>query len=175
MAETSLNRKCPKCGAANQFEYRFCSCCGGSLYETPKARPAPPNTSIASNPSQSSSDCWRGFGQGCGFGCGCLALVLSVILFFAYLSLTPSQTGGSAGGNFSGASGITWGKYSRLYTGMSYRQAVSVLGSSGTESSRNQIGDLVTVAYTWQNADGSNIIAMFQNDGLVQKSQAGLE
>jgi len=35
-------------------------------------------------------------------------------------------------------------------------------------------GEIVTVMYQWQNRDGSNMNAMFQNDSLMCKAQYGL-
>jgi hypothetical protein len=92
-------------------------------------------------------------------------------------STTSSSSGSSSSDDSSvvADSGITLDQYNRLYTGMSYSEAVSVMGSPGVEGSRNEVGGYVTVGYTWENPDGSNVIVIFQNDQLAQKSQAGLQ
>ena len=76
---------------------------------------------------------------------------------------------------------VTLGEYSRLQTGMSYTQAKTTIGSSGVEISRNYMEgvpgvmeSISTVMYSWSNADGSNMNAIFQNDKLMQKAQFGL-
>jgi hypothetical protein len=57
---------------------------------------------------------------------------------------------------------------------MSYEQVVSIIGASGTEISRSEFAGNLTVMYSWKNADGSNMNAMFQNGPLVNKAQFGL-
>ena len=76
---------------------------------------------------------------------------------------------------------VTLEHYEQLHDGMSYAAAVAVIGSYGTETSRNHIQGspgvmpvLTTVSYSWKNSDGSNMLAIFQNDRLLQKSQFGL-
>jgi hypothetical protein len=77
---------------------------------------------------------------------------------------------------------VTRAKYDRLDNGMSYRQAVAVIGAEGEELARNRVEgapgvmeSVETVMYAWTNADGSNMNAMFQNDKLMQKAQFGLK
>ena len=69
---------------------------------------------------------------------------------------------------------ITMSKYEQLETGISYRQAVTIIGAEGKELSRSTVADYSTVMYAWQNRDGSNMSAMFQNGRLVNKAQFGL-
>ena len=69
---------------------------------------------------------------------------------------------------------VTMAEYNRLQTGVTYRQAAEIIGAEGEEMSRNEIAGVVTVMYSWSNPGGSNMNAMFQNDGLVQKAQLGL-
>jgi len=80
-----------------------------------------------------------------------------------------------------GVKHYTMAKYEQLTDGMSYTEAVSVLGDGGKEQSRSHMDGVPgvtpaidTVAYAWQNPDGSNIILMFQNDKMQNKAQAGL-
>ena len=59
---------------------------------------------------------------------------------------------------------------------MSYRQAVRILGCLGEELSRSDLIGVTTIMYSWKGSawSGANMNAMFQNDGLVNKSQLGL-
>jgi hypothetical protein len=59
---------------------------------------------------------------------------------------------------------------------MTYSEAVGILGSPGTEQSRSNIADTVTVMYTWPGSGtlGANMNAIFQQDKLVSKAQFGL-
>jgi hypothetical protein len=70
--------------------------------------------------------------------------------------------------------GSSYTNYLRLREGMTRDQVVRILGSPGTEVSRSDLGGTSTVMYQWQNADGSNMNAMFQNGKLVSKAQFGL-
>ena len=64
-------------------------------------------------------------------------------------------------------------EYNRLQTGVTYQQAVQIIGESGQEISRSDLAGIVTVMYGWSNPNGSNMNAMFQNGGLVNKAQFG--
>lgn len=64
--------------------------------------------------------------------------------------------------------------YQRLETGMSYAQAVSILGKPGVEMSSNELAGIRTVMYQWEGRAFANMNAMFQNDKLIQKAQFGL-
>lgn len=70
---------------------------------------------------------------------------------------------------------VTMAEYKQIETGMSYAEVRKIIGSEGEEMSRNEIGGNVTVMYQWVNPFGSNMNAIFQNGGLVQKSQFNLD
>lgn len=71
---------------------------------------------------------------------------------------------------------VTMVQFNQLKDGMTYEQAVAVLGSPGVEQSSNSIGGTKTVMYAWNgNTMGGNMNAMFQNNKLVSKAQFGLE
>lgn len=73
-------------------------------------------------------------------------------------------------------SGITMANYERLRDGISYREAVAILGKPGTELSRSDLAGITTVMYSWEGSSfGSNMNVMFQNDRLVSKAQFGLK
>ncbi len=76
---------------------------------------------------------------------------------------------------------VTYDHYQRIREGMSYSAVCSTIGTGGQEVSRNRFDGvpgaapaISTVMYQWENADGSNMNAIFQNDSLVQKAQSGL-
>jgi hypothetical protein len=57
---------------------------------------------------------------------------------------------------------------------MSYESVCAVIGADGEERSRSDIAGYTTIMYSWKNADGSNMSAMFQNGQLIAKAQFGL-
>lgn len=69
---------------------------------------------------------------------------------------------------------VTKAEYDRLHEGMTYAEAVSVIGAAGEEMSRSDLAGYSTVMYSWMNHNGSNMNAMFQNGKLVTKAQFGL-
>jgi len=77
---------------------------------------------------------------------------------------------------------VTLSEYKKLSNGISYGEAVRIIGEDGEELSRNKMegisgvmDSVETVMYSWQNSNGSNMNAMFQNDKLMQKAQFGLK
>ncbi|MGR3505196.1 MAG: DUF3862 domain-containing protein [Paracoccaceae bacterium] len=72
---------------------------------------------------------------------------------------------------------VTKEKYDKLQSGMSYSQAVSILGCGGEELSSSDLGGFKTIMYMWtgNSWSGANMNAMFQNDQLVSKAQMGLK
>lgn len=72
------------------------------------------------------------------------------------------------------AAGVNMDRYNILKAGMSYAEAVAILGSEGTEISSNDIGGAHTVMYQWKAGAFANMNAMFQNDRLISKAQSGL-
>lgn len=70
---------------------------------------------------------------------------------------------------------ISMAQYGMLSTGMSYTDAVRLLGRDGQEMSSNDLAGVHTVMYQWASSDGGNMNAMFQGDKLVSKAQFGLK
>jgi hypothetical protein len=117
------------------------------------------------------------------------AILILILIWIAgvfahafWLGLKPSrkQPGQKATSSFF-QNVVSANAYSRITTGMSYRQVRSIIGSPGEEIARNHMDgvpgvmpSVVTTMYAWQNADGSNMNAMFQNDRLISKAQFGL-
>jgi hypothetical protein len=76
----------------------------------------------------------------------------------------------------SGRCRLSRASYGRLSDGISYSEAVGILGCDGVESARSSVGSFSTVIYSWTNAGTfGTISATFQNDGLVNRAQAGLQ
>ena len=110
-----------------------------------------------------------------------LKIGLGFIAFLIFLAVLMPKSGkvapaGSAVSEASAAeaSGVTMANFQRLETGMSYSDAVSILGGSGTEMSRSDLAGYTTVMYSWQGSGIANMNAMFQNGKLVTKAQFGL-
>ncbi len=72
---------------------------------------------------------------------------------------------------------VSKAQYDALFDGMSYSEAVAVLGCDGEEMSSSAIGGIKTVMLAWQGrgAIGANMTAMFQDGKLVMKAQFGLK
>jgi Peptidase family M48/Domain of unknown function (DUF5666) len=68
----------------------------------------------------------------------------------------------------------TKAEFGRISEGMTYEQVVSIIGTSGELIISNEIDGISTMMYSWKNANGSNINAIFQNGKLIQKAQLGL-
>ena len=73
-------------------------------------------------------------------------------------------------------SAATLAEYNRIRVGMSYDEVREIIGAQGTEMSRNPIGGITTVMYSWRGAGiaGANMNAVFQDGKLVDKAQFGL-
>lgn len=73
--------------------------------------------------------------------------------------------------------GVNMKNYLKLGTGISYQEAVNILGKEGEEMTSNEMMGTKTIMYKWD-ADsgfGSNMNATFQDDKLVSKAQFGLK
>jgi hypothetical protein len=70
---------------------------------------------------------------------------------------------------------ITMADFTSLSDGMTYAQAVTILGREGTVMSEGgaEFG-APTIMYQWKNPNYSNVLVMFQNNRLTMKSQFGL-
>jgi len=78
---------------------------------------------------------------------------------------------------------LTFAKFYKIQTGMTYQQVKNIIGSDGTVTSENVMPGMPgvmpetrTVMYQWEgNSLGGNALIMFQNNSLIQKSQFGLK
>jgi len=69
---------------------------------------------------------------------------------------------------------VTKSEYDQIQTGMSYSQVAAIVGDPGSQSQKQEFMGTVNTIYTWQNGDGSNLICMFDNDKLINKTQTML-
>jgi hypothetical protein len=100
----------------------------------------------------------RAFGVALAFG---IALIAGGLMFFGRVP---------APGDFR-AQPVTLAKFTALRTGMTYAEATSVMGISGTEVIRTEHD----ISYLWRNPDGTNVNATFQDGKLTRKAQFGLK
>lgn len=72
--------------------------------------------------------------------------------------------------------GINAAEFMSLRLGMTYTEAVEIIGAEGQLLSENNIGGVYTAMYVWMGeaGNGANANAMFQNGKLIQKAQFGL-
>lgn len=90
-------------------------------------------------------------------------LLLSCFVAFAALPAAACQA--------------TAASYNALQVGMTYAQAIKIIGCAGEEMARNQIGEFESVAVRWwgRGQPGANLIVFFQNGRVMQKAQGGLQ
>lgn len=111
-----------------------------------------------------------------------IGVLLGVAVCIGGVSSTrPKSSGMSNSSTWTPGGKVTLDKYDRVASGMSYLDVRLIIGCPGEELSRNHfdgepgvVESIDTVAYSWVNDDGTNMIAMFQNGRLIQKTQTGL-
>jgi hypothetical protein len=65
--------------------------------------------------------------------------------------------------------------FNRLQTGMTYAQAVQILGKEGEKLSSNEMGSYKIEMYQWDGDGDAKINAFFENGKLDSKLQFGLK
>lgn len=155
---------CPHCGSEVKIGWKFCIKC---------AKPLPDENGIISETLAVSTEPTESKPKSSQAGAVIAgAIIIVIILFFL------------AGGN----SGIfqrhtvTMEKYQRIQHGMSFSQVCQIIGEQGREGASSHMPAIsgftpsITIKmYSWQNSDGSNMNAMFENDRLINKAQFGLK
>ena len=71
---------------------------------------------------------------------------------------------------------ITMYGFGQLKTGMTVRECADIIGTAGVQQDLTymQESGVIITTHTWQNDDGSNMMAQFKNGHLSTKAQAGL-
>lgn len=97
------------------------------------------------------------------------------LLITALLALSLAGCGGMGEGV------VTLEEFNKIQIGMSPLQVTEIIGEPGKLSGQSVspavpgvMGEMKIEMWSWQNADGSNIIITFQNDKVESKHQAGL-
>lgn len=114
-----------------------------------------------------------------------VAAVITIFLIFSAVHAANEYNGGSAeidkayhgltGGDSYDAPIYSLNQFNQIQTGMTFEQVTAAIGSGGTKTAESNIAGISTEAYSYQNADGSNMQLMFQNGALIQKAQFGLQ
>ena len=104
---------------------------------------------------------------------------IALLGFIGIFAVSQQITGALSGGSlpqspFAPDAIVTKSQFDQISEGMTYEQVAAIIGHRGNEISRVDIGGIDTVMYAWQNSNGSNMNAMFQNDRLESKAQFGL-
>ncbi len=73
------------------------------------------------------------------------------------------------------AADLNMEKYGKLQNGISYKEAVEIIGSEGTQTSSSNIAKTTTTSYKWEGKKFERIFATFRDDKLTSKSQANLK
>jgi hypothetical protein len=70
---------------------------------------------------------------------------------------------------------VTKAEYEQVQPGMTYEQVTAIVGDPGSQSQQQEYAGIKTEAWVWQNPGGPNMVAMFTNGKLVNKTQIGLQ
>ncbi len=156
-------KNCPFCAEQIQDAAVVCKHCGRELAET-KSVKEPPTSNTKS--------------QQVSPGAAILAVLLA-LGGIAWMSGAFSMTDSSGRmvlpqSVAAPAPVVTKAEFDQLQEGMTYEQAVAIIGASGELQSSSDVVEIKTVMYSWMNSNGSNMNAMFQNNKLVTKAQFGL-
>jgi hypothetical protein len=159
VSSNEQQRKCPFCAEWIRPEATVCKHCHKDV---------PPLTTAVTQ---------RGMSRILKGALTVAAVFFGLIAFLIMFAPSSTSTASTApvGGLFKALEPtVTMAKFSGLQTGMTYQQAVEIIGAPGEELSRSEIAGFTTVMYAWKNPGGSNMNAMFQNGALVNKAQFGL-
>jgi hypothetical protein len=165
--------RCPECGGAVEKGFNRCKNCGADI----KPQNSDQKASAARIEGQAIPPAPVKKKPVAGY----VLLVLVAIIVASYYVQKGSIPLSKIGITNSSSQAVTMDKYLQIRDGMSYQEAIGIIGKTGEESSRNKIDGVpgvmetvVTVMYQWTNKDGTGMNAIFQNNKLVQKAQFGL-
>lgn len=81
----------------------------------------------------------------------------------------------SANSSSSSSANLTMAKYNELKNGITYEEAVKIIGSEGTQSSSSSVGNIKIASYKWEGDKYARIFATFRDNKLTSKSQSNLK
>lgn len=70
---------------------------------------------------------------------------------------------------------LTLAKYNQIQNGMSYEEAVKIIGSEGTQTSSSNFGQIKVASYKWEGDKYAKIFATFRDNKLASKSQSNVK
>lgn len=70
---------------------------------------------------------------------------------------------------------LTMAKYEQLNTGLSYSEAVKIIGAEGSQTSSSSSGTYKTTTYKWEGEKNARIYVIFKDDKIQSKSQSNLK
>lgn len=70
---------------------------------------------------------------------------------------------------------LTLDKYNRIENGMTYEEAVKIIGSEGIQTGSSIEGKEKITSYKWEGEEREKIFATFRNEKLSSKSQMNLK
>lgn len=68
---------------------------------------------------------------------------------------------------------VTLIQYNQIHNGMTYSQVVNVIGHPG-RLVNGTVMDAFGKAYVWRNTNGSNMVCLFKDDKLINKTDTAL-
>lgn len=89
--------------------------------------------------------------------------------------LTSKIQSGLKSGSNTPKADLTMAKYNQIQNGMSYEEAVKIIGSEGTQSSSSNFGKIKVASYKWEGEKYAKMFATFKDNKLTSKSQANVK
>lgn len=157
---------CTKCGKELADNEKFCPNCGqkSEINDGQNTKTAP-----AQRPKKKH---------------GCLIAILTVIIFFGFVSVGFMMLVGQNSAIQKSVSGVsdsdeymTMDEYNQIESGMSYEDVQTIVGSSGVVSSQTEMAGINISIITWygNGTAGSNANVTFKNNEVTGKAQVGLK
>lgn len=70
---------------------------------------------------------------------------------------------------------LTLAKYNQLNNGITYEEAVKIIGSEGTQTSSSTVANIKIASYKWEGDKYARIFATFRDNKLTSKSQSNVK